>query len=219
MPLIRVGMALLKVGSALAFSTDCCCELPEPCRITIDGEPVDISTVAPLVALDVEWTHAGRTLQVPDGQQTFDYFNGVTTGPDVTWHELYTLGLESRKLQNWQLVAGSAPAMSSWAFSDSIFRWYVTQESSTTCRIQGYVQTYYDEGTSDTSIRAYVSTDYQIRALWKWTCDIVSGSQGAVTYELIESYRYEWDEATLSFLLASGGDAGDEPVVTVTLAP
>jgi hypothetical protein len=196
-----------------------CLPLPDPCVVTIDGEPVDIRDIDPEVALDVEWTHAGRTLQVPDGQQTFDYFNGVTTGPDVTWHENYTLGLESRKLQVWQLVAGENPALASWTPPGACAKWAVTTLDETTCRIQGCVQTYYVEGTFDSGIRPFESTDYEIIALWKWTCDIVDGVQQAVTYELIESYRYEWDEATLSFLLVPDGDAGDEPVVTVTLAP
>ena len=196
-----------------------CLPLPDPCTVTIDGEPVDIRDIDPEVALDVEWTHAGRTLQVPDGQQTFDFWNGFSTGTDVTWHELYQLILESRAFKSWQLVAGEAPSLASWTPPGACEKWAVTALDATTCRIQGCVQTSYDEGTSDTGIRPYESTDYQIRALWRWTCDIVSGVQGAVTYELIESYRYEWDVATLSFLLVPDGDAGDEPVVTVTLAP
>jgi hypothetical protein len=156
---------------------------------------------------------------VPDGQQTFDFWNGFSTGPDVTWHEVYQIILESRKFESWQLVAGDNPTLASWTPPGACAKWAVTQPNPTTCRIQGCVQTSYDEGTSDTGIRPYESTDYQIRALWRWTCDIVSGVQGAVTYELIEGYRYEWDVATLSFLLVTGGDVGDEPVVTVTLAP
>ena len=221
MPLYVQNGNLIQKSGALGTSVECCCNdaTPPPCEVTIDGEPVDISTIDPEVALDVQWTHEGRTLQVPDGQQTFDFWNGFSTGPDVTWHEVYQIILESRKFESWQLVAGDNPTLASWTPPGACAKWAVTQPNPTTCRIQGCVQTSYDEGTSDTGIRPYESTDYQIRALWRWTCDIVSGVQGAVTYELIEGYRYEWDVATLSFLLVTGGDVGDEPAVTVTLAP
>jgi hypothetical protein len=224
MPLYTQNGNLLNKTGTLGTSVGCCCDPPvppplEPCIVNVDGEPVDITTIDAELSLDVEWTHEGRTLQVPDGQQTFDYWYGLTTGSDVTWHELYTLGLESRKLQTWQLVAGSAPELTFWTPPGACGTFGVTQPNSTTCRIQGCVQTYYDEGTADTGIRPYESTDYQIRALWRWTCDIVSGVQGAVTYELIESYRFEWDVATLEFVLITGGDAGDAPVVTVTISP
>lgn len=223
MPLYSQNGRLIQKAGALGTSVECCCDPPvppvAPCIVTIDGEPVDIATIDPELSLDVEWTHASRTLQVPDGQQTFDFWNGFSTGADVTWHELYQLILESRVQKNWQLVAGETPSLASWTPPGACAKWAVATLDETTCRIEGCVQTYYDEGTSDTGIRPYESTDYQIRALWRWTCDIVSGVQGAVTYELIESYRYEWDVATLSFLLVPDGDAGDEPVVTVTLAP
>lgn len=209
---------ILKNG-AIGTEQACCCGPPEPCVVIVDGQSVDIATVDDELSLDVEWTHAGRTLQVPTGQQTFDYWYGLSTAPDETWHEQYTLGEESRQLQVWRLVAGFEPEVQSWEPPGACSQWTVTQPSAATCRIQGCVQTYYNLGTADSGVRPHESTDYQIRALWRWTCDIVSGVQQAVTYELIEGYRYEWDTTALSYLLVTGGDTGDEPVVTVTIAP
>lgn len=201
----------------------CPCCNPQPCRVVIDGVPVEVPVTASQVNLDVEWTHAGRTLQVPTGQQTFDYWYGLSTNPDATWGEQYVLGEESRQFQSWQLLTGSTGGWhgsASSAFSTlSRILWTRTQVDSTTCRIQGDVETQYNLGTMDTGVRPYQSTDYEIRALWRWTCNIVSGVQQAVTYELIGSYRYEWDSTSLSFLPVTGGSAGSAPVVTVTIAP
>lgn len=197
----------------------CPCCNPQPCVVAVDGQSVNITAVDDELSLDVEWTHAGRTLQVPTGQQTLDYWYGLSTAPDETWYEQYTLGEESRQLQVWQLVAGPQPDVYGWEPPGPGSRWTVTQPNATTCRIQGNVQTFYNLGTADSGVRPHEDTDYQIRALWRWTCDIVSGVQQAVTYQLLKGYRFKWDSTTSGYEPVPGGSVGAAPVVTVTISP
>lgn len=197
----------------------CPCCNPQPCVIQVDGEPVDLATVAESDALHIAWTHAGRTVQALPSKQTVEYWYGITVADLNNWQELYTLGEESRQLQNWWIVGGNTPAVISYWDPEPCVLWDVDVLSATTCRISGCVQTYYDLGSMDTGIRPHQNGDYQIRALWKWTCDFVNGVQQAVQYELLDSYRYEWDGTALDFVLVTSGSVGSAPVVTVTIAP
>lgn len=182
---------------------------------------MSLSTVNPSDALLVEWTHDGRTLQVPPSKQTLDYWYGVTVVSPAPngLQELYTLGEESRQLRNWWIVAGATPSVLSFWSPAPCGAWSVSQISATTCRITGCVQTYYDIGSMDTGIRPYQAGDYQIRGLWQWQCDFVSGVQQAVTCTLLDGYRYEWDTALLDWVVVSRTSVGAAPVVTVTIAP
>lgn len=197
----------------------CPCCNPQPCVITVEGTAVNLNAVDEADALLVEWTHAGRTLQTLPSKQTLVYWYGTFESALDEWQEVYGLYEESRQLQNWWIVAGFNPSIISYWDPPACNRWTVEVLSSTVCRISGCVQTYYDLGTLDTGVRPYQAGDYQIRALWKWTCDFVSGVQQAVQYELLDGYRYDWDTTTNDFVLDADGDVGSAPVVTITIAP
>lgn len=198
MPLITYGGGILKVGNALAASTNCCCDSPDPCLLLAGGELVDANTYINSTpgSFVVQWNGrsapTGKYTYTQDGSLVFEFDNGNADIQTVrTGYQLETKDFTAI-YQGERTVYGI-------------------------CYLYGSIATHHLLGTADVTQRAYEAGDFDKYATWDWEAAIVANEVQTPIVTFNSGYKYTLgDDGGLS--VYSAGQYLTAPTVVITVA-